>query len=524
MKRRTITALAAMMITIGHAPLAMAQTKTLRVAVNNDLRILDPTFTPAYITRNFGHMVYDTLFAQDVAGKPRPQMVESWTVSNDGKAWSFTLRPGLVFSDGSPVEARDVVASLVRWGARDGLGRALGAVGAQWKAVDARSFSLVLAEPFALVLEALAKPSAYPPVILPGRLAKMPTTAPLTEVIGSGPFVFKRDEWVPGSRAVFVRNPRYVARNEPPDGLSGSKRSRFERVEWLYLPDTNTAVAALRRGEVDLVEQVPPDYVAPLRTDPAVTLGSAGAWQGWLVMNQLHPPFNDARVRQALLKAVAQDRFVAAMGFARDMRMTYCATFFICGSANETAAGAEPYRTPDAAAARRLLAEAGYKGERVVLLAVTDDPGLNAAALMAAQTMRSIGMEVDLQAMDFATMSARRTKRDAPAAGGWNVYLTHASEFDANSPVTNVYLAASCGNSLPGWPCDAQLDELRTAWVRETDPARRRQRLDAFQVRAYQAVPYISIGQFSHAFAARKELKHIDKLHGGLPLVWALDR
>ena len=141
MKRRTIAALAALMVAAVNVTPALAQPKTLRVAVSNDLRILDPTFTPAYVTRNFGHMVYDTLFAQDAAGKPKPQMVESWTTSKDGKAWSFTLRPGLVFSDGKSVDSRDVVASLVRWAARDGLGRAMGTAGAQWKAVDARTFS-----------------------------------------------------------------------------------------------------------------------------------------------------------------------------------------------------------------------------------------------------------------------------------------------------------------------------------------------------------------------------------------------
>jgi peptide/nickel transport system substrate-binding protein len=161
------------------------------------------------------------------------------------------------------------------------------------------TFTLTLTEPFGMVLDALAKPSGFPPVVLPERLAKMPATAPLTEVLGSGPFMFKRDEWVPGNKAVFVRNPNYVARSEPPNGLAGSKKSNFDRVEWLYLPDSNSAIAALKRGEVDLIEQLPPDYIAPLRADTSVKLGSGGAYQGFLVMNQLHPPFNNPKVRQA---------------------------------------------------------------------------------------------------------------------------------------------------------------------------------------------------------------------------------
>jgi len=525
MKRRMLAALAMGALAFAGASLpVLAQTKTLKVVAHADLKILDPTFTTAYISRNFGYMVYDTLFAQDSNGKPQPQMVEKYTSSKDGRQWSFTLRPGLKFSDGSAVTSADAVASLQRWGARDSLGRAMGNAGAEWKAVDARTFTLTLNESFGMVLDALAKPSGFPPVILPERLAKLPATAPLPEVLGSGPFIFKRDEWVPGNKAVFVRNPNYVARSEPANGLAGSKKSNFDRVEWLYLPDANSAIAALKRGEVDLVEQVPPDYITPLRADSNIKIGSAGAYQGFLVMNQLFPPFNQPKARQALLAAVSQDKFTAAMGYPLDMRVTYCATYFICGGPNETAAGAEPFRKPDLAKAKQLLAESGYKGEKVVLLVPSDVTYLNAEALMAAQTLRSIGMNVELQNMDWASIGARRAKRDAPEAGGWSVYVTVAGEFDVNSPITNAYLGAACGNSLPGWPCDKPLDELRTTWIKETVPARRKELLDAFQKRAYEAVPYVNAGQYSAAFAARASLKGVDKLWAGMPTVWMLDK
>ena len=256
MKRRFLAPLASaalMAAALFAAAPALAQVKTLKVVAHADVKILDPTFTTAYISRNFGYMVYDTLYAQDAKGVPKPQMAEKHTVSKDGLNWTFTLRPGLKFSDGSPVTAADAVASLQRWGARDSIGRAMGNAGAEWKAVDARNFTLTLKEPFGMVLEGLAKPSGFPPVILPERLAKMPTTSPLTEVLGSGPFIFKRDEWVPGNKAVFVRNPNYVARTEPPSGLAGSKKPHFDRVEWLYLPDANSADRSPeeRRGRLD---------------------------------------------------------------------------------------------------------------------------------------------------------------------------------------------------------------------------------------------------------------------------------
>ncbi|NML46140.1 ABC transporter substrate-binding protein [Ramlibacter sp. G-1-2-2] len=517
-------ALAAAGVLLATTPAVAQAPKTLRIVAHADLKILDPTFTTAYISRNFGYMVYDTLFAQDANGKPQPQMVEKYTASKDGLNWTFTLRPGLKFSDGSAVTAADAVASMQRWGARDSIGRAMGNAGAQWKAVDARNFTLTLKEPFGLVLEGMAKPSGFPAFVLPERLARMPATSPLTEVLGSGPFVFKRDEWVPGNKAVFVRNPNYVARSEPASGLAGSKKPAVDRVEWLYLPDSNSAVAALKKGEVDFIEQLPADYITPLRTDPNVKVRAAGAWQGFLVMNQLHAPFNNPKARQAVAHAVSQERFTAAMGYPLDMRVTYCSTFFICGSPNETDAGADPFRKPDLAKAKQLLAESGYKGEKVTVLVPTDVTYLNAEALMTIQTLRSIGMNVDAQNMDWASIGARRAKREAPEQGGWNVYVTVAGQFDVDSPITNAYLSPACGNSLPGWPCDKQLDELRTAWIKETNPAKRKEKLAEFQQRAYEVFPYVNLGQYSAATAARTSLKNVDKMWAGMPTYWMLDK
>ncbi|HEY0296594.1 MAG TPA: ABC transporter substrate-binding protein [Bordetella sp.] len=518
-------ATAAAILTAGAPAQAQpAPVKTLRMVAQADLKILDPTFTTAYITRNFGYMVYDTLFGMDSKGVPQPQMVGKYEKSADGLKWSFTLRPGLKFSDGAPVTTADVLASIQRWTAHDGTGRLMTAAGAQWAAADAQTFTLTLTQPFGLVLDALAKPSSFPLMIMPERLAKAPANAPLTEVLGSGPFMFKRDEWVPGNKVVFVKNPYYVPRSEPADGLAGGKKVDFDRMEWLYLPDANSAVAALKNNEVDYIEQVPPDYIAPLRAESDIKVGSASIYQGWIIMNQLHPPFDNPRIRHALLEAVSQEQFMAGMGYPADMTMKFCPGYFICGGSVFSSAGGEAYRTPDLEKAKKDLIDAGYKGEKVVLLVPSDVTYLNAEALMAAQTMQSIGMNVDMQTMDWASIGARRAKRDAPDAGGWNVYVTVAGRFDADTPVTHALLSAQCGNNLPGWFCDKTLDDLRAAWIRESDPAKRQAILDRFQARAYEVAPSINTGQYTTAYAVRNTVKGTEKFWGGLPLVWMLDK
>src|SRR5947209_6675024 len=185
---------------------AAAQQKTLRFVPEADLRSLDPIWTTAYITRNYGYMVYDTLFAVNEKFEIQPQMVDKWTLSDDKLTYTFTLRDGLKWHDGQPVKSADCIASVERWAKRDALGQKLAELTDSWKAVNDKTFTLHLKRPFALVLDALAKPSSNVPFIMPERIAKTDASANITDATGSGPFKFVKDEWVPGSKVVYVKN------------------------------------------------------------------------------------------------------------------------------------------------------------------------------------------------------------------------------------------------------------------------------------------------------------------------------
>ena len=207
---------------------ALAQS-VLRVRPFGDLKGIDPITNSDYMARNHGYMVYDTLFAMDETLQIRPQMLQAHTVSTDGLTYTFTLRDGLKFHDGADVNSADVVASLARWGVRDGLGQQLAARTAELVAVDPKTVRLKLKEPWGLVLDALGKPSSNVPFIMPARIAATPATANITDPTGSGPFIMKRDEWVPGSKVVYVKNPAYVPRSAEASGLAVGKRAPFDR-------------------------------------------------------------------------------------------------------------------------------------------------------------------------------------------------------------------------------------------------------------------------------------------------------
>jgi len=272
---------------------AMAQTTTLRMVSHADIKILDPIWTTALITRNFGYMVYDVLFARDADLKIQPEMAEKYSVSADKLTWTITLRDGLVWSDGTPVTSEDCVASIKRWGARDSFGQLLMKDTAEIKPVDAKTFSIVLKREFGLVLEALSKISSNVPFMMPKRVAETDPNKQITEFIGSGPFIFKQDEWKPGEKMVFVKNPRYKPRAEPPSMLAGGKVAKVDRVEWLAMPDPSTAVNALITGEIDLIEAPPPDLFPLLKADKNIEVYPWNVQGSQIIMrfNHTQPPF-----------------------------------------------------------------------------------------------------------------------------------------------------------------------------------------------------------------------------------------
>jgi peptide/nickel transport system substrate-binding protein len=517
---RLAAMVAASAIALG-AGAALAQS-SLRIVLVNDLASLDPVQSTAAFVRNHGFMVYDQLFALDSQGVARPQMVETHAV--DGSTHRFTLRAGLAFHDGAPVTAADAVQSIRRWAERDVVGRALAAATAEMRVVDARTFEIVLARPFALVTEALARPTASALFVMPERIARTPSSTAITEAVGSGPFVFQAGEWRAGQRAVYARNPAYRPRGEAPDGLAGGKVVKLDRLEWVSMPDAGTAVNALRTGEIDFIEQPAPDLIPVLERDRNVRLMAINpaGFMIWLRINHTQPPFNDPRARQALLHLVNQQDNLNAVGIRASEQVPYCPAYFLCGTPLESSAGAVGLRSADVPRAQALLREAGYAGQRVVFLNAADSPINNAATLTMAEAFRRAGLNMDVPSMDWATVTQRRNRREAPEAGGWNLFVTVANVLDAQNPLTNLYLASPCEGGLTGWPCDAELESLRRAWWEEPDADRRKLLLERVHARAYAVLPYINAGQFRTLSAHRANVEGLRQTT--VPVFWGVEK
>jgi peptide/nickel transport system substrate-binding protein len=467
--------------------------------------------------------VYDFLFGRDDDQKVRPQMVDTWSVSDDGLTWKFTLRDKLAFHDGAPVTSDDVIQSLKRWGARDPYGRQLIALTKEMTATDAKSFTWVLSQPYALMLEALSKSTSNAPAIMPKRIAETDPNTNIKDPTGSGPFKFVSAEWVPGAKVVYVKNEAYVPRNEPANGTAGGKMAKVDRIEWLIIADAQSQVAALTKGEVDFLENPPTDLHPLLKQRGQVlTTTNKLGFQGMIRVNHLHPPFDNVQARRALLYLVDQEAYLGVM-FGDPAFYRVCRAFFVCGAPFASEAGVEPWFGKDKAMAKQLFGAAGYNGEPLVILHPTDIQFLSAATQYLAQDLRSIGVNVDLQTMDFATMSQRRASRKTPAEGGWHIGLTWWNGIGSSDPVGNVPMQASCEKAWPGWPCDAAHQALIDAFSRSRTQDERKALADKVQESAYQMVPYVPFGQWFQPVAHSPRLKGLLAVPGVM-VFWNVEK
>ena len=525
----TAAALAVPLLCLGTGDAPAQGPKTVTAVMHADVKIFDPIVNTADITSRFALMVFDTLFSLDQNLAPQPQMVGKYDISEDGLSYTFVLRDRLKFHDGTPVPADDVVASLKRWWVKDGGGQIIQKFTKELTAVDDKTIRLVLTQPYGLVLDTLGKPDANVPVIMPKRLASTDPNEAVTEIVGSGPFKFVKDEWVPGSKVVFAKNTDYVPRAEPANGFSGGKVVKVERVEWVVLPDPQSTIQALNRGQIDFIEQPQVDLLPLLKANKDVRVEDMSplGTQGILRINHLQPPFTDVRARHAMQWLVNQRDFMtAAIGDPSLWKV--CGSFLICDEPMSFPDGADMLNQdiPNeqrVAKAKELLQQAGYKGELVVLLDPVNNPRFHAANLVFSEALKKAGVNVQLDAMDWGTLVTRRTKKEPADQGGWSIFFTSNGGLEASDPASNISTSAGCDKAWWGWPCDPKLEELRSQWALAKTLDERKKIAQQIQILATEDVIYIPWGVWKTPSAMRTSLKNMLKVPDSI-VFWNVEK
>jgi peptide/nickel transport system substrate-binding protein len=522
------TAFAAITSVATLAQPALAQEKVLRAVMHADVRTLDPMWTTQTIANIHGMLIYDTLFGNDADMVPKPQMVEKYTISEDRLQYRFTLRPGLRFHDGSPVTTKDVIASLKRWGARDGAGQRLLSFVASMTPDDENTFTMVMKEPYGMVLETLGKTGSSVAVVMREKEALTDPQQQVTETIGSGPYKFAKEQWVPGSKAVYLKNKDYVPRpgNEPASSFAGSKYPGVDKIELLWISDPQTAMSALINGEIDYYENPNIDHIPILEKAKNVKLQKTGkldSTQGMIRLNHLHPPFNNVKARQAIIHLVNQEDYLRAV-IGNPAYYRVCHGMLTCGATMANDGGSKLLADYDPKKTLKLMKEAGYNNEPIVVLATTDHNTITPATQVLIQSMRDAGLNVDAQAMDWGTTVSRRAKKEPVAQGGWNIFITGTGGVTSSDPVLHTWMGGACDKGLFGWPCDAEIEKLRNTYAFADTLEKRKQIARDLQARAVEQVVYIPIGQWTTPIAYRSDRLDNVVTNTGLAILWNITK
>lgn len=509
----------------GPGLVAGARAATLEVAAQTDLSSLDPQGPAATQTYVHGMLVYDTLFAQTEKLATRPQIVGVHEVSADRLVHRITLRPGLLFHDGSPVRTRDVIASLKRWMGLDIVGRTMAADLEALEAVDDQSFVIRMKRPFP-VEQALANSGSGIAAILREQEAIAGAFGRTTPVIGSGPFRFLAEEWLPGARMAYAKHEGYVPRAEPPDGLAGGKVPKLDRIVFRVMPDASTKSSAIQTGEIDFIDSLPFDQAEVLAKRPGLVVGRLSDTFNpfFLRPNSLYPPFDNAKARQALMLAVSQRDYMD-VSFVRPEWGQTCLSFFVCGSPNGVTTGSEPFAKQDLARARALLKESGYKGEKVILLNSHETLFVGLAGDYAAQNLREIGLNIEVAESDWGTFLTRRNNKAEPAKGGWNLFITSVSGSGIYSPLSNSIGDTTCGGrNFAGWACDDTAAQLRDDWIHAPNETRQREVLEALSRRLWEVMPTVVLGQRAQLYAWRSNISGFVRPPSLVTVFWNIEK
>ncbi len=525
MKRRTLLrAAGAALLPLPALALDM-RAKTLRFVPQANLTVLDPILTTAGVTLDHAYAVFDTLFATGADFRPVPQMAEGHEVSDDGRSWTIRLRDGLRFHDNEPVRAADCAASLARWSKRDTFGQTLGAAVDSWQAADDRTLRIALKRPFPRLLEALAFVGPIPAFIMPERLAQTDPYKPVSEMVGSGPFRFLADEFVPGSRAAYAKFDGYVPRSEAPALNSGAKIAHFDRVEWNVIPDSATAAAALQSGEVDWWEFADADLAPMLARNRSIRVQpyDPTGFMGFLRFNALVPPFDNPRLRRLVLSAVDQAEYMPLITGGDDAAWKTWRSMFPQGFPFVTEAGASAMAArKDFDALRRELRDAGYAGERVVILSPSDLASVAPFGDVTAELLRKLGMAVDLQVTDWGTVVQRRTSREPVEQGGWSIFHTTWKSASIANPALNTNIRGQGEKGWFGWFSSPEIEAETAEWLDASTDTGQQRLFDQIQRTAFDQAPVVPLGQFVQKTAFRSDILGV--LPGPAAFPWNIRR
>jgi peptide/nickel transport system substrate-binding protein len=484
---------------VAGVPDAAAQKKggILRIGNLGEPPSLDAHWTTATLTEVLANHLYEGLYSLDEGYRPIPMLAEGMpAVSRDGLTYTFKLRQGIKFHNGKELTSEDVVPSLKRWGQQAIAGKGLFAQVAELRAVDRYTVEMKLKEKSPIVLISLAVPGQGA-MIYPKEIAeKFKPEEKATEFIGTGPF--KLAEWKPDQYIRMVRFDDYKSRAEKPNGYGGGKTAWVDEIRWVPVPEVATRVAQVETGELDFADDLALDAFDRLKASAGARPVVAKPYY-WLVavLNKKEGLLTNQKLRQAWQAAIDIEPIMKGVAGGRSefYRMDSSLAFAELATWHTNLSGL-PWNERNKEKAKRLMQEAGYKGEPIRFVTTQEYKWMYDFALLTKQQLEDVGFVVDLQVVDWATLVKRRNnpkEYEAFTTGTGNIF----------DPVH--YTVLSC--SWPGWTCDEDIQRLQQELARETDPKKRVALWEQQTRLFYEKVPSIRYGDLHGLRAASKRLQ-----------------
>ncbi len=466
----------------------------LKVALTAAPPTLDLHRTTAMVTQEVSWHIFETLVTLNSKYQVVPLLVEKIDISSDGKTITLPLRKEVTFHNGKALTADDVVASLNRWRKYSTIGRSALSKG-EIKAKDQHTVVITLPQPSGTILPALAT-GVQGAVIMPKEIIEEAGEGNVKQFIGTGPFQFV--EWKQDQHILLKKFANYKPLPGDPDGLAGRREAKVDNLYFIPVSDTATRLAGIQSGEFDFAEEVPYDSYAAIKNDANLvpTIAKPSRYLG-IIFNNKNGLFSDVRLRQAVNTALDLDAIMKAVTgspefYELDPGLMFKEQIWYVDS------GKDKYNRKDPELAKKMLAEAGYKGQTVTILATRDYDYMYKSAIVLKDQLEKIGMKVDVQVYDWPTLLSRRADEKA-----WSIFITGFGIM--TEPTQTLFIDSR--NKWPGWYNNPKTDALLDAMRTSTNFDNSKKLFAEVQAQFWEDVPVIKVGNLHRFNVARKHVK-----------------
>ncbi|MER8537378.1 ABC transporter substrate-binding protein [Mesorhizobium sp. M1005] len=482
-----------------------AESGTLVAATGAQPPSIDPHVSTTAATNSLARNIFETLVTLDADSKIQPALAQSWSVSEDGRKYRFTLRPRVKFHGGHPLTPNDVVTSLQRWNTYSLPGKSV-FQGATWSAEGDNTVLLNLPSPRFNVLDTLAAGNTQSAVIMPASIVAAAGNKPVTDIVGTGPF--RLVDWQADRMMKLERYEQYTSFGGAPSGLAGDRTPKYDKLRIEFVPDESTRTLGLSTGEYDIINPMSFESVTEVQQDEKLQLGSCPSSMLNLGFNHAKSGlFQDKRARQAV--NIGLERLSILTSVAVDPQFFRLNNHLMMLGQKQwaTDVGETEFNPADANKAKELLKAAGYDGRELVLITTRDYIEMYNSAIVIQQQLQSLGLNVKVESFDWPTFVKVRAGKEA-----WDlIVLSAGPKYD---PSQLIFV----NKDFPGGPNDAALEDILTKFHNASTMEEAQDLYRKLEVWNQSYVPSVRIGEIDAVFAMSKRVEAIQVQNE--PILW----